>query len=289
VIIDAHQHVWDLETAVYDWFSPGEEAIHRTIRFEELEPELRREGIDRAVMVQSADNDEDTDHMFRVADQHPEVAGIVVYLPLSTPARAADRLAHLKRDPRTVGVRTLIHNQPDPNWILRPDVADGLRELEQSDVPFDYVAVLPEHLRNIPAVCERHPNLRIVIDHLGKPPIGGSSRWAPGEWEALMRLAAVSPNVYAKVSGLYAAAGDPAGWSPRSMQPFVDHAVNLFTPSRLMYGSDWPVSLLAGGYARVLGGLRDVLSGLDAHEQADVFGGTAQRFYRISAETGSEA
>jgi L-fuconolactonase len=270
VIIDAHQHVWDLDRAAYPWLGPETPVWNRTFTFGELKPQLARNGITGTVLVQSADNDDDTELMLAVADEHAEVAGIVVYVPLDRPDEAATRLTQLRKDPRVVGVRNLIHNQPDPDWILRPEVDEGLSVLEQAGVTFDYVAVLPRHLEHVPTLVERHPHLQIVIDHLAKPPVGSADT---EPWWSLIAAAAASPSVFGKLSGLY---GEPA-----ALQPFVDRALEVFGPGRLMYGGDWPISVASGGYDVVFEGLMETLSGLTEAERSAVLAGTAQRFYRL--------
>ena len=132
MIIDAHQHVWDLDRSPYAWLGPHVPQWNRTFTFDELRPHLVRNGVDATVLVQSDDHDGDTDLMLEVADRHPEIAALVAYVPLDRPDVAADRLAQLRKDPRVVGIRNLIHDIPDPDWILRPDVDDGLGVLERA-------------------------------------------------------------------------------------------------------------------------------------------------------------
>jgi L-fuconolactonase len=286
MIIDAHQHVWALADGRYGWLARETETLKRTIPFAELKPQLVAAGVDATVLVQADDNDADTDDMLAVAAENPEVVGVVGYVPLERPEEAAARLAALRENPLMVGIRNLIHDRADPDWMLRPDVDEGLGVLERAGVPFDYVAVLPRHLEHLPELRRRHPALRIVIDHLAKPPIGLAAR--PSEedrrqrWWDLMAAAAENPLVYGKVSGLYSATSDPASWTPEQLRPFVDRALELFGPDRLMYGGDWPVSLVAGGYVRVLEGIREVLSPLSPSEQARIFGRTATEFYGLS-------
>ncbi|MCU1405846.1 MAG: metal-dependent hydrolase [Glaciihabitans sp.] len=277
-IIDSHQHVWNLNRAPYSWLGPGLAPINRSIGFDELRPELAAAGISNTVLVQSDDNDFDTDYMLEVAAANPEVAAVVAWVPLAEPDTAAVRLATLRENPLVVGVRNLIHDLPDPDWLLLPQVDAGLGVLEDAGVSFDLVAVLPRHLELVPILSERHPDLRIVIDHLAKPPIGGESR---EPWATLIAEAARNPLVYAKISGLYSAVGDPGDWSTDSIRPFVDHALDIFGPSRLMYGGDWPVSLVAGGYARVWAGLAPLFDELSPADRRAILGGTAQEFYRI--------
>lgn len=280
MIIDAHQHVWDLDRSPYPWLGPHVPQWNRTFTFEEVAPHLRRNGVGATVLVQSDDHDGDTDLMLEVADAHPEVVGVVVHVPLDRPDRAARRLEELRGDDRVVGVRNLIHDLPDPDWILRPEVDEGLGVLEAAGVTFDYVAVLPRHLEHVPTLVERHPDLRLVVDHLAKPPVGDPV----GEpWASLMAAAAQGPNVHAKVSGLYPGS-DMGSWTPDGVRPYVERAVELFGASRLMYGGDWPISVAAGGYDRVFAGLAEVLAELPEGDREQVWSGTARRFYRLSED-----
>jgi L-fuconolactonase len=283
VVIDSHVHVWDLERVDYAWPDAGVPSIFRSIDLDEVAPSLRRAGVDSVVLVQADDSDGDTDGMLRTADAHPEVRGVVAYVPLDRPQDARDRLVELRRDPRVVGVRTLIHDRADPDWILRPEVDEGLGVLAEAGVPFDYVAVLPRHLEHLPGIGERHPDLRIVVDHLAKPPIDepSSARWPGTLWRDLMGRAAENPRVSAKVSGLYSASADPAAWTPESVRPFVDDALELFGAHRLMYGGDWPVSITAGGYDRCWDALSAIFATWSAAEREAVLGGTAERFYAL--------
>jgi L-fuconolactonase len=270
MIIDAHQHVWDLSRSPYAWLGPQVPQWNRTFTFEELRPHLARNGVGATVLVQSDDHDGDTELMIDTANNNAEVVAIVAYVPLDQPDAAAERLARLRADSRVVGIRNLIHDLPDPDWILRPEVSEGLALLEAAGLTFDYVAVLPRHLEHVPTLSERHPGLRIVIDHLSKPPIGEDD---PEPWWSLIAAAAENPLVHAKVSGLYPAT--PV------IQPFVDRALEVFGPSRLMYGGDWPISVAHGGYDAVFEGLSAALSGLSPADADEIWSGTAQRFYEI--------
>ena len=279
-IIDAHQHVWDPTRARYDWLTAELAPINRLIGFDELRPALREAGVDATVLVQSADNDDDTNLMLRTAETNPEIAAIVAYVPLERPAIAAERLAELRRNPRVVGIRNLIHEIPDPDWLLRPDVDEGLGVLEDAGVTFDLVAVLPRHLEHVPTLSERHPRLKIVIDHLSKPPIGLDDR---EPWWSLIGRAAENPLVHAKVSGLYSATADSSAWTVDAVRPFVARALEVFGADRLMYGGDWPISVLSGGYQRVWEGLSAIFAELNSEERRRILGETAKRFYGIDA------
>jgi L-fuconolactonase len=281
--IDAHLHVWDLDAAEYSWLTPALPDLNRTFGFDEVIPELDACGVDRVVLVQAADNAADTEHMRAVADASERVAGIVAWLPLDRPDELTTRIAELRGDPRVVGIRCLIHDMADREWVLRPDVADGLDRVSEAGWSFDYVCSNPEPLVHVPALAYRHPDLRIVIDHLGKPPIGAGED-ARLAWRSLILDAAVHPNVAAKLSGLASAVGGPDSWTVDTLRPIVDDALEVFGVERLMYGGDWPVSLLAGGYRRTFDGLAAALDGLSGPEREAVYGGSCRTWYRIDEE-----
>ncbi|MEU8106513.1 amidohydrolase family protein [Nonomuraea muscovyensis] len=276
-VVDAHQHFWNLETGTYPWLTPEHGPIHRTFEPDELIPQLAAAGVDRTVLVQSMDSYADTDAMMAQADAHDFVGAVVGWVPLHRPEEAAEALARHRAHPKFAGIRHLIHDEPDPDWLLQDTVIEGLGLLAEAGLPFDVVAVLPRHLEHIPVLAERVPGLRMVIDHLAKPPIREKG-WEP--WASLIARAAEYPQVHAKVSGLNTAA-DPLTWSAADLRPYVEHALEVFGPDRLMFGSDWPVALLAGDYAQVWRETGVLLSGLSEAERAAVLGGTATRFYDL--------
>ena len=168
-------------------------------------------------------------------------------MPARRPAAARRRLDELQDRPKLRGIRHLIHQEPDPHWILRSTVGDGLALLEERGLLLELPAVYPNHLDDVPTLAARYPGLTIVVDHLGKPPLGTDEM---ARWEELLRAAAAWPNVHAKISGLNTATAD-RHWTADDLQPAVDVALDAFGPGRLVCGSDWPVALLNGTYARV--------------------------------------
>ncbi|MCW2863570.1 MAG: hypothetical protein JWP48_5278 [Actinoallomurus sp.] len=277
--IDAHLHFWNLETGHYPWLTPEAGPIFRTFTPEEVIPQLGAAGVGGAVLVQAMDSYEDTESMLAQADAYDFVAAVVGWVPLDRPDEAARALERYAAHPKFAGVRHLIHDDPDPDWVIQHSVIEGLGLLAAAGLPFDVVAVLPRHLEHVPVLAERVPGLRLVIDHLAKPPIreGG---WEP--WASLLARAAEHPDVYAKVSGMNTAA-DPATWTAQDLRPYVDHALEVFGPERLMFGGDWPVATLAGDYAKVWKETGALLRGLSQEDRDLVLGGTAARFYRIGA------
>jgi L-fuconolactonase len=277
VIVDAHQHVWDLTRSAYAWTEGT--PLRRSFGQEDLLPALVAAGVDRTVLVQAEDSAADTDLMLETADRHPGVvAGVVGWVPLERPDELAAELARRLAHPRFRGVRHLIHDDPDPDWLRRPAVLEGLRLLAARDVPFDVVAELPRHLEHVPFLRAEIPGLRLVIDHLAKPPIAARG-WQP--WADLI-AAAAEAGAYAKVSGLNTAA-DHECWSAGDLRPYVEHALACFGPERLMFGGDWPVALLAGDYGKVFRETLVLLQGLSAPERARILSGTAIEFYGLNS------
>ena len=282
-VIDAHQHFWNLERVEYPWLTPDQEPIYRTFEESDLDPLLGKAGVDRTVIVQSMDSYADTEYMVEVADRWPTIAGIVAWVPLTRPDEAADALDRYAADRRIVGIRHLIHEEADPDWLLRADVQDGLDLLVARELTFDVVAVLPRHLEHVPYLSERHPRLRMVIDHLAKPPIADRG-WQP--WAGLLRASAENPNVYTKLSGLNTAARWDS-WTADDLRRYTDYALEVFGAARVMYGGDWPISVLAGGYAKVWEETQRLVGPLTAAERSHILGGTAASFYRLPGESGA--
>jgi L-fuconolactonase len=273
--VDAHQHFWDLETGQYSWPTAAEAPIHRTFAPEDLAPALRAAAIDATVVVQATDSLADTDAMLDAGSRHPWIAGVVGWLPLEDRPAAERQLD--ARGGRLCGVRHLIHWEPDPAWLLRPDVQAGLDLLAEQRLPFDVVAVFPDHLSLVPAVAAAHPELVLVIDHLAKPPFR-SHGW--DRWVKDIRRAAKRPTVCAKVSGLDTAAGP--GWTVDELRPAWEIALDAFGPDRLMFGSDWPVCRLVSSYGEVVSAARQLVAELTPSERDRVLGGTAIDVYQLS-------
>jgi len=277
VIIDAHQHVWDLDRAAYDWMDAGLGSIHRTVRFDELAPTLDRLGIGGTVLVQSADNAADTDLMLEVASREPTVRAVVAWAPLDDPDALPPRLDWLRARPVVTGVRVLVHERA-PRWLESPAADRGLGLLAESGLSLDFPTAGFAALAELPGIGSRHPDLRIVVDHLGKPPIGEDPD-DRARWRALLADAAANPLTHAKLSGLYSSVGALDSWTVDAVRPFVHDALELFGAERLMYGGDWPISVLAGGYERTWESVTTLLGELSAAERGAILGETAAVFY----------
>jgi L-fuconolactonase len=278
-IVDAHHHFLDPEHTEYPWITPTLAAIDRRFGPEDLGPELTAAGIDRSVLVQTISSSEETRQLLATAARVPFIAGVVGWVDLTDPdvAGSIDRLRAGPGGDRLVGIRHQVHDEPDPAWLLRADVKRGLAAVEAASLTYDLLV----RARELPAalqVARTRPGLRLVIDHLAKPPIR-SGVLEP--WSTLLRRSGGFPNVWCKVSGLVTEA-DWAAWQPNDLAPYVAVALEAFGPSRLIFGSDWPVCLLAASYERVVSVARGLTASLSASERDAVFGGAAARAYALS-------
>lgn len=276
-VVDAHQHFWDPARVSYPWLASAYPELDRHFGFDDLAPYLHASGVDATVLVQSEDDEADNELMMDIASRHSEIAGIVAWGPLDDPPELDTMIARLRTSGKLVGIRVLIHNRPDPDWIVRRDVQEGLGVLEQQGLTFDVVAVLARHLEHVPVIAERFPSLRLVIDHLAKPPIGRDLTL----WSDLLARAAACPNVFAKVSGLYPAQGDRHPWTVDDLRPVFAVALEAFGVDRLMFGSDWPICEVAGGYQRVTRALLELAGDLTDDERSALRGDTAIHCYGL--------
>lgn len=274
-VIDAHQHFWNVASGDYDWPTSDLVSIYRTFTPKDLAPEIALADVDAAIVVQTVNRLSDTDSMLSAAEANPWIIGVVGWVPIERPADL-DAALDERASSRLRGIRHLIHHEADPDWLIRPMVLEGLRRLAERRLTFDVVAVFPGHLRHVPTVADRIPELTLVLDHLGKPPIRADG-WQ--QWTVELADAAARPNVVAKVSGLDSAAGP--GWTVDELRPTVDLALDLFGPDRLMFGSDWPVCRLVSDYGDVVEAARTLVEELSPAERTAVVGGTAARIYSV--------
>ncbi|MGW2763225.1 amidohydrolase family protein [Streptomyces sp. NPDC001275] len=277
--VDAHHHVWDLTVRDQDWITGDElRPLRRNFTVEDLQPQARAAGVDRTVLVQTVTVPEETPELLALADAHDLIAGVVGWVDLTRPDIAAElaRLRDLPGGRHLKGVRHQVQAEPDPRWLLRPDVRRGLAAVSDAGLVHDLV-VVPHQLPACVESAAGHPGLTFVLDHLGKPPIASGER---EPWATAVRALAALPNTVCKLSGLVTEA-DPATWTTADLRPYADVVLDAFGPDRLMYGSDWPVCTLAAGYAEVLAAARELTSELTVAERAAVFEGTATRVYGL--------
>jgi L-fuconolactonase len=274
--VDSHVHFWDARHTPQPWMTPEHAAIARPFGPGDLKPLLDRDGIGAVILVQGACLDSDTDYLLAEADRHDWIAAVTAWVCLEQPGRARERLDELAARPKFRAVRHLIHNEQD-HWLTRADVTESLGLLQERDVILECPVVFPRHFDDVAAVAERFPALRIVIDHLGKPPTGTS---AMSRWEGMLRDVAEHQNVLSKVSGLNTTVAY-ADWSAADWTRPVEVAMRSFGPARLMCGSDWPVALLNGDYTRVWDATRRAVEIVAPGCAQALLGSNARRIYHL--------
>jgi L-fuconolactonase len=275
--IDSHQHFWQLSQPFqYGWLDdPALARIKCDFMPEDLEPLLMMSGVDRSIFVQTQHDLAENRWALDLARSNSFLAAVVGWVDLASDDCERQLLEFID-DPRFVGVRHVVQDEPDDDFLIREDVLRGLKTLEKHGVPFDLLLYV-KHLRHVPTLARALPDLPMVINHLAKPRIKEHSTadWLPGFVEA-----ASFPNVFCKLSGMVTEA-DWVDWTVDDLRPYIRAALDSFGPNRLMFGSDWPVSELAASYDEVLKGLEEALGGISEAERQAIFGGTATRFYGL--------
>jgi L-fuconolactonase len=275
VVVDAHHHFWDPARREYPWMGDELAAIRRRFDAEDLAPLLEAARVERTILVQTVSSLDETREFLATATATEFVAGVVGWINLAD-SGVADILADLRSGPGgnfLVGIRHQVHDELDPGWLLRDDVQRGIQAVGDAGLVYDLLV----KTRELPAAVEtarRNPDIRFVLDHIAKPRIAAGRR--DQEWERAMAPLADCQNVTCKVSGLVTEA-NWSHWKPEDLQPYIAHALEWFGPQRCMFGSDWPVCLLASDYSRVLKTMRSIVG-----EDGDVFGATAARVYRLA-------
>ncbi|WP_154604877.1 amidohydrolase family protein [Arthrobacter sp. AQ5-05] len=275
VRLDSHLHLWELGEGMYSWLNPELGPLYNTFTAGQSRETLAGAGVRRAILVQADDTAADTVAMLENAAENDFIAGVVGWLPLEDPAAGASLLEKWLAQPKFCGVRTLIHDDPRPNVLDLAPVRESLRMLARAGLPFDVPDAFPRHLGQVAALAAELPGLTVVLDHLGKPPRAGT----PDElahWEREFRAVAALPNTVAKLSGLHCPGAE---FSAQALERVWDIALDAFGPQRLMFGGDWPVSLLGADYARCVQVVAALLEPLSGTEAADIWSGTAERIY----------
>ena len=270
--VDAHFHCWQLARGDYGWLTPALAPIYRDVAVSDWQAQSAPHGVTGGVLVQAAPTEAETAFLLAQADAHPAVLGVVGWVDLAA-SDAPARIENLARHPRLKGLRPMLQDIDDPQWILQPPLAPALQAMVEAGLVFDAL-VKPAHLAPLLTLAGRHPDLCIVIDHAGKPDIA-AGQWQP--WADGIARLALQTGVYCKLSGLLTEAG-PA---PGAVQPWAAHVLACFGADRLVWGSDWPVLESAGSYAQWWAETRQLLSHLSPQAQRAVMDGNARRLYRL--------
>ncbi len=271
--IDAHQHFWSLSRGDYGWLTPALTPIYRDFSPNDLAPFLNARGIDRTILVQAAPTFAETLYLLELAERAPFVAGVVGWIDFDAVDAASTVAKVAAEHPLLVGVRPMLHDIADDDWLLRPNLAAAFDAMTELRLVFDALA-RRQHLPRVQKICERHPDLTVVIDHIAKPPI---RERLLDPWRADIAAVARCSNTVCKLSGIATEA--TPDWTVDDIKPYVDHVFEVFGPQRLVWGSDWPVVDLAGGYARWWDTTTALLEPLDAAARDAILGGTAARIY----------
>jgi L-fuconolactonase len=277
-IIDAHHHLWDPGKRAYPWMSDTVDPIRRAFTIDQLRDALPQ-SVAKTIVVQAVSSVEETEDLLRIAAQSRGlIAGVVGWVDLTSPT-IDEEIARLRHGPggeSLVGIRHQVHDEEDPRWLERLSVLRGLAAVAKAGLTFDLLI----RAREIPTACiavHRLPELQFVVDHGAKPQIA-TSTWEP--WSTELEKISTFPNVACKLSGLVTEA-DWQSWEPHDITPYIRRLVDLFAPDRLIFGSDWPVCLLAASYDRVVSLVEDALSNATPPEREAVFSKNAIRIYHL--------
>lgn len=275
--IDAHQHYWKLDRGDYGWLKPSAGILYRDYLPSDLTPHLKQTAIDQTIVVQAAPTLAETEYLLELCEQEPTLAGVVGWLDLESDDFTA-QLERLSGNPYFLGLRPMLQDLEDDTYILRPKVLRALEQMAERQTPLD-ILVFPRHLPHIKRMLDQVPGLRAVIDHLAKPSIadGTLEPWST----EIARITSDHPQVYCKLSGMVTEA-DHETWKPEDFIPYVHHIVASFGPERILFGSDWPVCLLAASYQEVVALLESVLpEGMAPADKEKLFGANAAVFYKL--------
>jgi len=274
VKIDAHQHFWDLQRGDYGWLTTDLKPLYKNFAPADLQPLLEAAGVDGTILVQAAPTLAETKYMLSLADEQNYIKGVVGWVDFEADD-TVDIITELAALPKLVGIRPMIHDIADTDWMLKKQFTPIYVQLIKKNMVFDALT-RPEHLTNLKQLIDRHPDLNVVIDHGSKPAIEGGT-FEP--WATQMAEIAASCTASVKLSGLVTEAG--SDWTVERLKPYVDHLLEHFGSKRIIWGSDWPVCTLASTYDQWHKATNELLKGLSDAEKSDVLGLNAIRVYDL--------
>jgi len=275
-MIDSHQHFWQVGRFDYPWMSSDLGILYRDYLPGDLAPILQHNRITKTVLVQASNSVAESRWLLELANTNSFIAGVVGWVDLASPDLYT-QLDELCADKKFKGVRHLVESEPSDDWLVQPAVLAGLQQLSARGLSCDLL-IHTRHLKHIPRVAESCPDLNFVIDHLAKPPIAHKEI---NEWSEAFKPLARYPNICCKLSGLVTEA-NWTSWTTDDLRPYVDVALESFGPDRMMFGSDYPVCLLAASYDRVLDSFQEILKSLSDEDRDKIFSQNAEKFYRLN-------
>lgn len=273
--IDAHQHFWHYNAAEYPWISAGMDALRHDFLPADLKLQMDQAGVSRAISVQARQDLAETEWLLQLAGKNAFLAGVVGWVPL-TSANVGATLEHLAANRKLKGIRHVLEGEEDPRYMLRPDFNSGISLLNRFQLSYD-ILISERHLPQTIQFVDLHPDQVFVLDHLAKPRVREK---VLSPWKENVAELAKRQNVFCKLSGL-ATEGDWKAWRPESFRPYIDAILEAFTPKRILFGSDWPVLLLAGSYAKWVEAVEAEIAGLSADERQQIWSETATKVYRL--------
>jgi L-fuconolactonase len=276
--VDSHQHFWRYDPQQYGWMTEQMSVLRRDRLPEDLQPLLKSIGFDGCIAVQARQTVEETEWLLKLADQHEFIKGVVGWVDLRSP-KLREQLERYAPHPKLVGVRHVVQDEPDDNFMLRPEFRAGIAQLGDLGLTYDLL-IFPKHLPVAVKLAQEFPQQPFVLDHIAKPSI--QSRQL-GAWKGDMKALAKCGNVYCKLSGMVTEAVWNQ-WRNEDFLPYLEVAVEAFGTSRLMIGSDWPVCTLSGDYERTMRVVIDYLAQFPSRDREDVLGGNCARFYGINPD-----
>lgn len=274
-IIDAHHHLWNYNISDYGWIDDSMKILKRDYLPADLRPLIKKEGIEGTVVVQARQRIEETEFLLRLAESHDFIKGVVGWVDLRSD-NIEIQLKKFSVHPKFVGVRHVIHDEPEDNFMLQTDFLKGLEVLQEYDLSYDLL-LFPKHLSNAVRLVQYFPKMRFVLDHIAKPFIKSGEL---ANWEEHIFALAEQPNVYCKISGMLTEA-DHLHWEYEDFVPYLDVVTRAFGSNRLMLGSDWPVCRLAGEYDEVFSILRKYFANISNAEKENIFRKNCIEFYKL--------
>ncbi|AYN67955.1 amidohydrolase [Euzebyella marina] len=275
MIIDSHQHFWIYNSKKHAWIDDEMASIRKDFLPEDLKPIYQQNEVDACVAVQADQTNAETNFLLQLANENDFIKGIVGWIDLRSRKIVAE-LESYQAQPKIKGWRHIVQGEADVNFLLRSDFLNGIAQLEQFEYTYD-ILVYPHQLGAVLEFVKKFPNQRFVIDHLAKPYI--KDGFFDG-WAILMKEIAKNENVYCKLSGMITEA-NYTNWSEKQLKPYIDLVMEAFDAKRVMYGSDWPVCLVAGTYTQVIDIVRNYIGYLDECDQQRIMGKNAQEFYNL--------
>ncbi|MFN8257407.1 MAG: amidohydrolase family protein [Bacteroidales bacterium] len=271
--IDAHQHFWKYNEKEFGWMDHKMESLKRNFLPADLQPELLNAGFEGTIAVQARQNLDETRWLLNLSSQNQFIKGVVGWVDLRSD-QLAGQLREFASNPKLVGVRHVIHDEPDDDFMLQPEFLKGIGLLKDFNLTYD-ILIFPKHLKNTIKFVQKFPDQLFILDHMAKPFVH-DKKLSP--WKEEITELAKYPNVYCKISGMVTEA-DWHNWKEEDFKPYLDVVVKSFGMNRLMVGSDWPVCTVAGSYKKVMDIVKNYFSRFPEQEQAHVFGMNAKNLY----------